>query len=119
VEAAPPSGWMSGWMLRTYPPGKPDGVSGRLLLIQENYGQRRYGPPGGRDEAGENPQQAVLREVREETGLAVRVQRLIGMSYVEKPGHVGDMRRGWAKSWPNGARHGPITGAQSACARCR
>lgn len=54
---------------------------GRLLLIRENYGQRRYGPPGGRVEAGESPQQAVLREVREEAGLAVRVQRLIGLYY--------------------------------------
>ena len=55
--------------------------AGRLLLIKENYGRRRYGPPGGRVEAGESPQQAVLREVREEMGLEVRVQRLIGLYY--------------------------------------
>lgn len=54
---------------------------GRLLLIKENYGQRRYGPPGGRVEAGESPQEAVIREVREETGLEVRAQRLIGLYY--------------------------------------
>ncbi len=56
-------------------------AAGRLLLIRENYGRHRYGPPGGRVEAGESPQQAVLREVREETGLEVRVQRLIGLYY--------------------------------------
>ena len=56
-------------------------AAGRILLIKENYGQRRYGPPGGRIEAGESPRQAVLREVREETGLQVRLSRLIGMYY--------------------------------------
>ena len=56
-------------------------AAGRILLIKENYGRRRYGPPGGRIEAGESPRQAVLREVREETGLQVRVSRLIAMYY--------------------------------------
>ncbi len=55
--------------------------AGRVLLIKENYGRRRYGPPGGRMEAGESPRQAVLREVLEETGVQVRVHRLIGLYY--------------------------------------
>ncbi len=55
--------------------------SGRILLIKENYGRRRYGPPGGAIEAGESPQQAMIREVMEETCLKVRVDRLIGIYY--------------------------------------
>lgn len=54
---------------------------GRVLLIRENYGQRRYGPPGGRVEVNETPQQAVVREVREEAGLEVAVDHLVGMRH--------------------------------------
>lgn len=54
---------------------------GRVLLIREDYGRRRYGPPGGRVEADETPQQAVVREAREETGLEVAVEHLVGMRH--------------------------------------
>lgn len=43
--------------------------AGRVLLIQEAYGSHRYGPPGGRVEPGESPEQAARRELMEETGL--------------------------------------------------
>ena len=43
--------------------------AGRVLLIREAYGSHRYGPPGGRVEAGESPEQAARRELTEETGL--------------------------------------------------
>ena len=55
--------------------------AGRILLIKENYGRRRYGPPGGRIEAGESPQQAVIREALEEICVEVQVRRLVGMYY--------------------------------------
>lgn len=54
-------------------------TAGRVLLIKENYGGRRYGPPGGTIEAGENPKDAVIREVLEETGVTVAVTYLIGV----------------------------------------
>lgn len=51
---------------------------GRLLLIKENYDRRRWGFPGGAVEGGETPVQAVVGEVREETGADVSVGELVG-----------------------------------------
>ena len=51
---------------------------GNLLLIHENYGERRFGPPGGLVEPGESPIEAVVRETREETSLIVQPRYLIG-----------------------------------------
>ena len=49
-----------------------------MLLIKENYDRRRWGFPGGALEPGETPEQAVVRETLEETGLEVRVESLVG-----------------------------------------
>ena len=51
---------------------------GRLLLQQRSDGGQ-WGLPGGSMEIGESAAQAVVREVREETGLEVRPRRLIGV----------------------------------------
>ncbi len=52
--------------------------AGRVLLTQ-----RRDLPfwclPGGRGDPGETPREAVVREVAEETGLAVEMERLVGV----------------------------------------
>jgi 8-oxo-dGTP diphosphatase len=52
--------------------------SGRLLLQLRDGGTtkdpHRWGPPGGRVEPGEEPYEAAVRELEEETGL--RVDRL-------------------------------------------
>ena len=51
---------------------------GRLLLQQRSDGGQ-WGLPGGSVEIGESVQGAIVREVREETGLSVAVRRLIGV----------------------------------------
>jgi ADP-ribose pyrophosphatase YjhB (NUDIX family) len=62
---------------------------GRLLLIQRGHEPEagRWSLPGGRVEPGESDQQAVVREIREETGLAVRCGGLVGA--VERPAPDG------------------------------
>ena len=45
--------------------------AGRLLLIKRGHAPQagRWSLPGGRVEPGESDEQAVIREIREETGL--------------------------------------------------
>jgi 8-oxo-dGTP diphosphatase len=53
---------------------------GALLLIRRGHApsRGRWSLPGGRVEAGETAQEAVAREVAEETGLVVSVGNLVG-----------------------------------------
>jgi 8-oxo-dGTP diphosphatase len=54
--------------------------AGRLLLIRRGRepGKGLWSIPGGRVEAGESDEEAVVREVREETGLIVAPGPFIG-----------------------------------------
>jgi 8-oxo-dGTP diphosphatase len=62
---------------------------GRLLLIKRGHepGAGLWSIPGGRIEPGETDEQAVIREIREETGLVVVPGRLVGR--VRRPGGDG------------------------------
>ena len=59
---------------------------GRLLLVLRAHppGENLWSIPGGRIEPGESDGDAVVREVREETGLVVEVGELAGR--VTRPG---------------------------------
>ena len=51
----------------------------RILCVRRNYGDLAWTLPGGGMEPGESPFQALLREVREETGYEIRVGSLLGV----------------------------------------
>lgn len=55
--------------------------AGRVLLVRQTYhrGGARWGPPGGWLSRGETPCQAAARETFEETGLRVRVGRVLAV----------------------------------------
>lgn len=54
------------------------------MLVRQNYGQGYWSLPGGKMEAGESIDQAAIREVKEETGLDIRLKRVVGL--YSKPG---------------------------------
>ena len=60
---------------------------GRLLLVQRANppAQGLWSLPGGRQEPGETAEQGVVREVREETGLTVRVEQEVGTVVRQAP----------------------------------
>jgi ADP-ribose pyrophosphatase YjhB (NUDIX family) len=64
-------------------------AAGRLLLIRRGHepGAGLWSLPGGRIEPGETHQQAVAREILEETGLRAECGRLLGAA--ELPGLDG------------------------------
>jgi ADP-ribose pyrophosphatase YjhB (NUDIX family) len=63
---------------------------GRLLLVRRGNPPSRglWSVPGGRVEAGEAEEAAVVREVAEETGLAVSVGALLGRVRIPGDGVV-------------------------------
>ena len=52
---------------------------GGRILLQRRSDNGLWGLPGGSVEIGESVREAIVREVREETGLAAEVVRLVGV----------------------------------------
>ena len=50
---------------------------GRILAVRTTYLDSGWMLPGGRVERSETPHEAAVRETREETGLRVRLDRLV------------------------------------------
>jgi 8-oxo-dGTP diphosphatase len=80
------------------------GVDGRVLLQQRPAGKAMAGLwefPGGKVEVGERPEQALVRELGEELGIAVEEAALVPAAFASAP--LGDRHlllllylcRGW------------------------
>ena len=67
---------------------------GGQVLLERRSDNGFWGLPGGAVEIGESVEQAVKREVMEETGLRIEVKRLVGV--------YSDPRRHNISSYPDG-----------------
>jgi len=70
--------------VRKHPRLTADGIvvsESKILLVRRKFNpfQGRYAFPGGFVEYGERVDECIIREVREETGLKVGVDRLLGV----------------------------------------
>lgn len=59
----------------------------RILLVSEILDAGRWTVPGGWADVNETPSQAVVREVREESGYETRVVKLLAVYDRERQGH--------------------------------
>jgi 8-oxo-dGTP diphosphatase len=64
-------------------------ADGRCLLLKRSMSSKgnpgKWDLPGGKVDAGENLEQGLLREVAEETGLTISLQRVLGAAESESP----------------------------------
>ena len=99
-------------------------AEGRLLVVRRarEPGLGRWSIPGGRLEPGETVEAGVAREVREETGLVVRVGRLVGRPRIPGPGgavydvadHAAVVTGGELRAGDDAAEARWVTGAELA-----
>ena len=54
-------------------------AEGRVLLVRQANARHRWGLPGANIDPSEAPAQAVLRELRRETGIEARIVDLLGL----------------------------------------
>ncbi len=53
--------------------------AGEMLLVRHSYGGRQWFLPGGGHRGDESPDETLVREMQEETGLEVRITGLTGV----------------------------------------
>jgi len=65
----------------------------KVLMIKRGRAPRKgaWGPPSGFIEVGETPEEACLRELKEETGVSGQIVRLLGVNRLEDKEVYGDM----------------------------
>jgi ADP-ribose pyrophosphatase YjhB (NUDIX family) len=54
-------------------------VEGKIVLVRRKYPPQGWAIPGGFIDAGERAEEAAIREAREETGLSVTLNALLGV----------------------------------------
>jgi 8-oxo-dGTP pyrophosphatase MutT (NUDIX family) len=89
-------------------------AAGRLLLIRRGHAPSAglWSVPGGRIEPGETEPEAIVRELAEETGLAVRPDRVLGRVQVDGDGVVFSVTD-WSCTLLDPAQ-GPVAGDDAA-----
>lgn len=81
-------------------------VAGELLLLRRSPSTKRWpgkwGIAGGGMEAGETPEQALIRELREELGSDIRLRNLRGPDRLTAIGGYGGFIYLWHQLWLGG-----------------
>src|SRR6059036_264701 len=90
-------------------------LTGEGLLLQRRSDNRLWGLPGGGVEPGESVTEAVVREVREETGLEVVPLRLIGVYSSPEHGQIVTYPDGNVIHYVSSSFECRITGGALAC----
>ena len=103
-----PPGWLLGAGVEIVDP------DGRLLMVeQERLGVIEWSGTGGAVEPGETIEECAVREAREETGLNVRLERLIRVSEFwqgDLMDGIGFLFLGTPDPWPQEVRLTPVDG---------
>lgn len=88
--------WMYAVAARLTQPKFNAGVSalifderGRILLFKHTYRKLEWGLPGGGLEYNEQPNEAIVREFREEANMQIEVVRLMKVSSAAEFPHLG------------------------------
>lgn len=88
--------------------------NGRILAMSHDKPSEYYSLPGGRVMMEETAEQAMIREVREELGVSLKISRplWLNQSFSQKIQMVSDITRyvfifdGYRRCWPAGkAKH--------------
>jgi ADP-ribose pyrophosphatase YjhB (NUDIX family) len=82
----------------------PVSPAGQILLVQHAGHGDEWAVLGGCVEVGESPQEAAVREAREEIGAQIQLRRLLGV-------HGGP---GYEVTYPNGDRAAYVTAVYEA-----
>lgn len=77
-------------------------LSGEVLLLRHSYGPKVWALPGGGMDAGEEPEAAARREVREELGIELGALTAIGTLEEQLSGspHTAHLFAATCNAWP-------------------
>lgn len=75
---------------------------GDKMVIVYNHLRKSWTPPGGSMEEGETAEEAIIREIKEESNMKVLTHKFIGVQYVFEPEKTSSQTRSFCRVEPYG-----------------